>query len=216
MIKLLIYDLDGTLIDSRADIANSVNWALQELGFKALPKEQVSSFVGSGVRRLMEQVLEKAAPPGNDALERAITLYRKRYAEHLLDETKLYLSVPEVLEHFKARKQAVITNKPEGFSKEILKGLGVDSYFFRLIGGDQEFPKKPDPAPVLEVISHARVRPEETVFIGDSDIDIETGKNAKIQTIAVTYGFGALSEIKHAKPDFIFHDLRELLTCPIF
>lgn len=224
MIKLLIYDLDGTLIDSCRDIANAVNWTLKEIGFKELSLKQISSFVGRGVTNLMTGVLkESLRQEGNSneeskmdkLLEQSIKLYRAHYGKHLLDETKLYPSVKTVLEHFKNRKQAVITNKPEGFSNEILKGLKIDSYFFRVIGGDQKFPKKPAPEPVLEIVKSAQVHPDEGVLIGDSAIDVETGRNAKIKTIAVTYGFNSLDEIKHSGPDFIFSDLAELIRCPL-
>lgn len=224
MIKLLIYDLDGTLIDSCQDIGNAVNWTLKEMGFEELPLKQISSFVGRGVTNLMTGVLkESLRQKGTQSeeikiekwLERSIKLYRARYGKHLLDETKLYPSVQIALEHFKDRKQAVITNKPEGFSNEILRALKIDSYFFRVIGGDQKFPRKPAPEPVLEIMKSAQVCPEETVLIGDSAIDVETGKNAKIKTIAVTYGFSSPDEIKRAAPDLILADLSELLKCQL-
>jgi len=224
MIKLLIYDLDGTLIDSCRDISSAVNWTLKELGFKELSVKQISSFVGRGVTNLMKGVLKEAlreeesqnkAPEMDSLLERAVKLYRAHYAKHLLDETKLYPSVQMVLEHFKDRKQAVITNKPEGFSNEILRGLNIDSYFFRVIGGDQKFPKKPAPEPVLEIVQSAGVRLNETVLVGDSAIDIETGRNAKVKTIAVTYGFSHTHEIERSKPDFVLNNLAELIQCPL-
>ena len=223
MIKLLIYDLDGTLIDSRRDIANAVNWALKELGLQKLSIEEISSFVGRGVTNLMRGVLGAASRKSDvvagggtvePLLERSIKLYRTRYAEHLLDETQLFPSVRPVLEHFKNRRQAVITNKPEVFSLEILRGLHVDSYFFRVIGGDEGFQKKPSPEPVLEIVNSARVQPSEAALIGDSAVDIETGKNAKVMTVAVTYGFGTREEIKNAQPDVIVEDLRDLIRCP--
>lgn len=224
MIELLIYDLDGTLIDSCRDIANAVNWTLKELGLRELSLKTISSFVGRGVTNLMNGVLRETLREGksqnvefeiNHLLERSVKLYRAHYAEHLLDETKLYPSVQMVLEHFKDKKQAVITNKPEGFSNEILRGLKIDSYFFRVIGGDQHFPKKPAPEPVLELVQSAGVGLGETVLIGDSVIDVETGRNAKIKTIAVTYGFSNMDEIKHAKPDFVLKNLAELIHCPL-
>ena len=216
MIKLLIYDLDGTLIDSGQDIASSVNWMLQELNFKKLSVEQISSHVGEGVAHLMKSVLTlSGAHPDEKLVEQAAKIYRGRYANHLLDQTKLYPSVARVLEHFKSRKQAVITNKPEGFSQEILRGLKVDSYFFRIIGGDQTFQKKPSPEAVFELMRLVSVGLEETVFIGDSQIDIQTGKNAGIHTVGVTYGFKDTNHIKEAKPDFVMHNLSELVSCPI-
>ncbi|MBI2166714.1 MAG: HAD-IA family hydrolase [Candidatus Omnitrophica bacterium] len=215
MIKLLIYDLDGTLIDSRLDIAYAVNWTLKELGRGPLPVEQVSSFVGNGVKNLMQQALKASSPSSLPPLERSIKLFRRRYGEHLLDQTRLYPSVKKVLEFFKDLNQAVVTNKPEDFTREILRGLGIDSYFGRVIGGDQGFPKKPAPEPVLELLGHFEVRPEETLLIGDSQTDVETARNAGVKTVAVTYGFGKRSELESAQPDILLNDLEELTRCPL-
>jgi phosphoglycolate phosphatase len=216
MIKLLIYDLDGTLIDSRADIAHSVNWMLKQLGFKELELSAISGHVGEGVAHLMKSVLKLSSGRDEEKLvERAVKLYRGRYAEHLLDQTKLYPSVKGVLEHFKSRQQAVITNKPEGFSRQILKALGVGYYFFRIVGGDQAIAKKPSPGSVFELMRSLGVEAREAVFIGDSEIDIQTGKNAGIYTIGVTYGFKTKEHVENARPDFVYHDLNELLSCPI-
>ena len=221
MTKLLIYDLDGTLIDSAQDIANAVNWTLKEMGLRRLSLDEIRSFIGTGVEELMRRTLdealsgEKTLGEENEVaalLERSSQLYRSHYASHLLDETQLYPSVRMVLEYFKDRKQAVITNKPEGFSRKILRGLGIDSYFFRVIGGDQAFPKKPAPAAVLEIVGSAGIGPAEAVLIGDSAIDIETGKNAGVKTVAVTYGFRSRPEIERAQPDLIVGDLSELTT----
>ncbi len=220
MIKLLIYDLDGTLIDSSRDIATAVNAALKEMNLPELSVKKISSFVSSGVMNLMNGVLKEAlrrqktpdeSVQMDSLLKRSIQLYRMHYAKHLLDETELYPSVRTVLEYFKNRKQAIITNKPEEFSNKILSSLKIDSYFFKVIGADQKFPKKPAPESVLEIIKLARVDLNETIFIGDSSIDIETGRNAKIKTVAVTYGFSSREEIKRLNPDLVVDNLAELI-----
>lgn len=215
MNKLIVYDLDGTLIDSRRDISDAVNWTLKEQGFSGLPSERIGTFVGSGVKNLIEQVLQEVCPPGTKLpLERSIKLFRARYGEHLLTHTRLYPSVPKVLECFKNRAQAVITNKPENFSLTILKGLGVSHYFIKVVGGDGGFPKKPAPDTLIEVLRLAQVEPHEAVLVGDSAIDVQTARNADVKAIAVTYGFGKMDEIQNSKPDFLLHDLEELITCP--
>ena len=217
MIQLIVYDLDGTLIDSKQDIAEAVNWTLDELGLVGghgrtpLSMERISSFVGNGVTSLMRQVLEEVGTPRAVSLPHAIKLFRRRYGEHLLDHTRLYPSVRKVLEFYRARKQAVITNKPEDFSRRILRALGIDSFFFRILGGDSGFPKKPAPEALVAVLKEAGVSREEAVLVGDSAMDVETGKNAGIQTAAVTYGFGSREEIEAAQPDFILEDLGELI-----
>ena len=213
MIKLIIYDLDGTLIDSRRDIADAVNWTLKELGLGELPMERVSAFVGSGVKNLMRHALEETKVEPSPFLGRSIKLFRRRYGEHLLDHTLLYPPVRKVLEFFKERKQAVITNKPEDFSLEILQGLGIHSYFFRVVGGDRGFPKKPAPESLLEILRETRTSPQEAILVGDSAIDIETGRNAGVKTLGVTYGFGSREEIQRSRPDGILDDLEELIPC---
>ena len=215
MVRLIIYDLDGTLIDSRADIANAVNWTLAEFGLGELPEETVTGFVGGGVKNLIEQSLKETGGNPLPPLEKAVKMFRKRYGEHLLDRTRLYPAVPGVLEFFKERMQAVMTNKPEGFSRTLLKGLGIDSYFFRVLGGDGGFPKKPAPEPLLEILKSAGVPADEAVLVGDSATDVETGRNAGVKTITVTCGFGSRREIENARPDFILEDLEELKRCPI-
>ena len=216
MNKLIVYDLDGTLIDSRRDISDAVNWTLKALGFSGLPSDQIGTFVGSGVKNLMQQALKEVCPSGGKLpLERAIKLFRCRYGEHLLDQTCLYPSARKVLEFFKNRLQAVITNKPEGFSLTILKGLGVSHYFYKVIGGDSGFPKKPAPDALIEILKQMNIESHEAVLVGDSGIDVETGRNAGVKTIAVTYGFEKKDEIENSKADFTLNHLEELITCPL-
>ncbi len=217
MIKLVIYDLDGTLIDSSKDISDSVNWALKQLGLGKLSENVIRSYVGSGVRNLLRGALAELGKPENEQfLNKAVSLYKIRYADHLLDSTKLYPGVPNVLEYFSNKKQAVITNKPKLFSEQILKGFGIDRYFFEIIGGDDYFPKKPSPDSVLELIRKSQIKPDETILIGDSEIDIQTAKNAKIKMIAVTYGFSSRKELASQQPDFLIGQLDEMMNLKFF
>ena len=217
MIKLLIYDLDGTLIDSRLDIASAVNWSLKKLDFRELLPEQIISFVGSGVRELFGSCFQAIGICSDECLvTRGVRYFKEYYSGHCLDATILYPSVRHVLEYFKNCRQAVVTNKPDEFSRKILDGLGVAGCFFRIIGDNAGYEKKPSPESVFEVIKSAGVLPGETVFIGDSDIDVETGKSAGVKTILVTYGFGNLDAAKRLKPDLIVDDLKEILESPLF
>lgn len=220
MIKLLIYDLDGTLIDSKKDIACSVNRTLQNLGLHSLPEPVIAGYVGNGVPHLMTQVLTKVGitlnGPDDEQLKNAVVFYKNDYAQHLLDHTRLYPSVPEVLERFKHLKQGVITNKPGRFTRIILKILGVDRYFFRMVGSEDEFERKPSPASVLDMMQSTGARPEETLIIGDSLIDIQTARNANVKIAAVSYGFSKKKELEEAKPDFLYDDLIELTRCQLF
>lgn len=214
MIKLIIYDLDGTLIDSAKDISTSVNFMLEQLGLKRVPEEQIRVHVGSGLVHLIRNILNDAAAGAtvDGILDRALDLYKTHHSEHLLDQTKLYPGVKTAVEFFRDKKQAVITNKNEEFSRQILKGLGISKYFFDVIGGDQQYPKKPAPDSVLKLMELVRVKPDETVLIGDSAIDIQTARNAKIKSIAVTYGFGSRAEIESSKPDKVVNQLDEMIN----
>jgi len=138
-------------------------------------------------------------------------LYRAYYAEHLLDQSALYPGVRDVLDYFKSRTQAVITNKPDPYSREILVGLGVIGYFADVITGDSLYPKKPDPASLRALMARYRIEPAQTLLIGDSPIDIEVGRQAGVQTVGVAQGFADDDELRVAKPDVIVRNFEELL-----
>ena len=209
-VDLLIYDLDGTLIDSVQDIVSAVNYMLIELKLPSRSQAEIRGFIGEGIQSLVERSL------GAEHISKsayALKILRERYSEHLLDHTKLYPDVREVLGHFAAKKQVVVTNKPEQFSIKVLEGLGIRKFFSVVIGGDSVRTKKPSPEAVFYVLNQSHVPPEKAVIIGDSAIDIETGRNAKITTCAVTYGLGDAEALATAKADFViskFADLKKL------
>ncbi|MFQ5866225.1 MAG: HAD family hydrolase [bacterium] len=206
-IDLLIFDLDGTLVDTRQDLTNSVNYARNELGFPALELETVIKYVGNGVRKLMERSLPEKQW---DKIEEAIALFQNHYQDHALDFTTLYPGVKETLNHFRHKKMAVISNKPENFSRSILKGLRVESYFDLVLGGDSLPFMKPSPEPVYKVLHDFAVKPERTVMVGDGVTDIEAGKQAKVLTCAVSYGFRKKELLLTAKPDYLVDSIVEL------
>lgn len=207
-VDLIIYDLDGTLIDSREDIAQASNKMLMELGLKKKSADEIAECVGRGVQNLVLGLLGK---DHEDKFEKALKLVKKHYGNHLLDHTKLYPGVQETLEHFKGKKQVVITNKPEGFSVKILEGLKIAHYFERIIGGDTARTKKPSPESIFKILDELKISADRAIIVGDSAIDIETGKNAKVAVCAVIYGFGRLDEIQNAKPDFTIKQFNELM-----
>ena len=207
-IDLLIYDLDGTLIDSAEDITNAVNHMLGELGLKPRSIEEVRGFIGEGVQSLVKRSL------GGENLakfDEGLRVVKKYYSEHLLDHTKLYPDVEKVLEHFRAKKQVVVTNKPEGFSVQVLEGLGVKKYFNRVIGGDSVYTKKPSPEAIFYALDQFSVSPDRAVIVGDSLIDIETGHNAKIMTCAVTYGLVGAQMMRTSDADFVIDRFADLI-----
>jgi phosphoglycolate phosphatase len=186
---LLIFDLDGTLIDSRLDLANAVNAMRVHLSMPPLTNERVYSYVGNGAPVLVRRALGSQAtePEVQEALEYFLEYYR----EHDLDYTTLYPGVKESLDRLRAagKRMAVLTNKPMSVSKAIVEGLGVGGHFFKVYGGNSFEFKKPHPIGVQKLMAEAGIGPERTVMVGDSSVDVATARNAGIVSCGVTYGF---------------------------
>jgi phosphoglycolate phosphatase len=206
-IQLLIFDLDGTLVDSELDLALSVNAVRAKMGMEPLPIAQVASYVGRGVNVLMERALEELA--SEDLVEQAVTLFLAYYHEHMLDNTVPYPGVRETLEELKKKNLAVLTNKPVVFSKHLLGGLGMSNYFSYIYGGNSFEQKKPDPVGVYKLLEDLGGSPETTLIVGDSDTDVLTGRNAGVWTCGVTYGIGSHT-LEATPPDLLLDDLRKL------
>ncbi len=206
-IKLVIFDLDGTLVDSAADITHALNYAIEPYNFKKLTVEKTISMVGEGMTRLVEKLLgEDGREIMPDVLERFI----EYYSGHLTDFTAPYPGVCDTLEDLKDYKKAVISNKREFLSRRLLEDLGLSRYFDIILGSDSVEEKKPSPKPIFKVLEMLSCRPEETVIVGDSNYDIEAGKAAGVKTIAVSYGYRDVSLLGDA--DFIIDNFRELIT----
>lgn len=208
MLKLIFYDLDGTLVDTREDIARSANAMLAQMELPRLEHSEIAGYVGRGVHHLISGCLKSSDPK---KVEKAIKLYRKHYSEHMLDHSRLYPGVLEMLKHFKHLPQIVFTNKPNPFSADMLKALGVAEYFQEILAGDCEYPKKPDPSAVLAMMKRFSASPDETLFVGDSLVDMETAGNSGVRAAAVTHGFSTREELQSAAPEKIAGDFFELL-----
>ena len=204
---MLVFDLDGTLVDSKRDLALSVNAMRKEMGLAPLALELVSSCVGHGVTLLVRRSLGSQATDEN--VEKGLAFFLDYYRQHMLDNTTPYPGVSEALEKLKGRKMAVLTNKPVNFSREMISRLGFAPYFSYVYGGNSFPQKKPDPAGLHKLMEDLQVSARETVMVGDSDTDILTGKNAGVLTCGVTYGFGAQT-LENVSPDLIIDDMREL------
>ncbi len=209
MKQLIIYDLDGTLVDTRADIAQAVNHMLAVLNAAPLDPPRIERFVGRGLHHLIKSCLRT---DDSKQIEKGTNIYREYYAKHMLDHTVLYPGAKEVLEYFKGRFQAVITNKPNPYSRQILEALGVVSYFCEIVAGDTDYPKKPDPTAVLSIMKREKVQAAETLFVGDSLIDIETGRNAGIETVVISHGFESEEALQSANPAAVVSGFHELLS----
>jgi phosphoglycolate phosphatase len=206
-VPLVIFDLDGTLIDSKTDLVLSVNAMREQMGLARLDTAVVVSYVGRGVATLIRRALGEGA--SHEEVERASTIFLDYYGRHLLDNTVPYPGVRQALDELRYQKLAVLSNKRVDFSREILEGLELAQHF-SWIYGDTSFPeKKPNPVGVLKLMSDTGTPARQTLIVGDSDTDVLTGRNAGIWTCGVTYGFGAHT-LETVPPDLILNDLRDL------
>jgi phosphoglycolate phosphatase len=213
--KLLIFDLDGTLVDSREDLANSINAMLRHFSKKELPHEVISSYIGDGAPMLVRRAL--GDPDDESYVQDALLYFMAWYREHKLDNTYVYDGIMESLEAIQRSrdgqpvKMAVLSNKPVGPSRAIVDALGMGKYFFQVYGGNSFHTKKPDPTGVQALLEEAEAFPEETIIIGDSNIDVITGRNAGIYSVGVTYGL-APHTLEDAPPDVLIDHPQELAT----
>jgi phosphoglycolate phosphatase len=207
-VRALIFDLDGTLIDSKLDLALSVNATLAQLGRQPLPHEQIFSYVGQGAPALIARAL------GSDASEQdcaiGLEFFIKYYSAHKLDNTKLYPGVCEALDALQGMPMAVYTNKPVRVSRAIIQDLGVGTHFRVVYGGNSFERKKPDPMGVESILREFGAAPQQVMLVGDSDVDVQTARNAGTWICGVTYGFGSHHFAKYP-PDLVVGNLTDLV-----
>ena len=209
MKPLLIFDLDGTLIDSRLDLANSVNATRANLGLPPISNQTVYSYVGNGVPVLMKRALGEGA--SEQDLQLSQEFFLGYYREHMLDYTTLYPGTAEALARLSAAgcKLAILTNKPVRFSQAIVDGLGISSYFIRVYGGNSFEQKKPHPMGIQTLMSECGSDGAHTVMVGDSSVDVQTARNASVRAWGVSYGFQPESLVTHP-PDWLAHSMTEV------
>jgi phosphoglycolate phosphatase len=213
-IKLVIFDLDGTLIDSRLDLVHSVNAALRHIGRPELPDDLIASYVGDGAPILIQRSLGGEAT--DEALVRkGLEFFLAYYREHKLDHTKVYPGIAEALAAIQRsanglpRQMAVLTNKPVNPSRAIVDALGLAPFFSRVYGGNSFPSKKPDPEGARKVMEETGAGPEQAAIVGDSHVDVRTGRNAGLWTVGVTYGF-APHTLADEPPDVLVDSPGEL------
>ena len=207
--KLLIFDLDGTLIDSKLDLVHSVNATRTLMNLPALSGDVVGSYVGNGAPVLVRRAM---GPDASEAdVERALEYFLAYYREHMLDNTRLYPGVREALDrlHQGGSKLAVLTNKPERMSRAIVEGLGLGRHFFQVYGGNSFTQKKPDPIGIETLMSESGVTRDLTMMIGDSSVDVQTARNAKVKACGVTYGFQP-ETFEQNPPDLVIDNMEAL------
>lgn len=202
-LRLLVFDLDGTLVDSRVDLANSINAMLRQYDRPELPCDVIAGYIGDGAPMLVRRAL--GDPDDENFVNEALGFFLAYYREHKLDTTYVYDGVKEALTTLAQgaeRKMAVLSNKPVRPTEVICQALGLAEFFFRIYGGNSFHTKKPDPLGLKTLLNEAGVRPDEAVIIGDSDIDVITGRNAGVWTCGVTYGL-VPHTLANAPPDVL-------------
>jgi phosphoglycolate phosphatase len=215
-IKLVIFDLDGTLIDSRLDLVHSVNAALRHIGRNELPDDVIASYVGDGAPILIQRAL------GGEIVDEALVrkgleFFLSYYRAHKLDHTTVYAGIEQSLKIIQdgtngmPRKMAVLSNKPVVPSRAIVEALGLGGFFTQVYGGNSFATKKPDPEGARKLLEESGVRPEDAAIVGDSHTDVETGRNAGLWTVGVTYGF-APQTLADSSPDVVVDHPAELAS----
>ncbi len=208
MVKLLIFDLDGTLADTGQDIADALNYSLSPFGVREYSVDETKAMVGSGISSLLNSLVPPDAS-SPDAEEEVTSRFLDFYAEHLMRNTYAYPHVQETLEQLGAYTKVVLTNKRTAYSREIIEKLGIAQHFDLIWGSDSVREKKPSPVAILDLLNHYSVSKEEAVMIGDSNFDVQAAKAAGIHVVAVTYGFRPREKLQGA--DYIIDSFNDLL-----
>lgn len=200
--KTAIFDLDGTIADTLADLADAVNYALDKLGYPVHPYESFNQFVGNGVQKLCYRALPDDK---KDETEKLVGLFSEYYNEHFLDKTVLYKGMSETIHKLGSFgiRLAVATNKPQDFARKIVDALLPDVEFISVLGGCSERPKKPDTAIIREILERLPIEDNQVFMIGDSNVDIQTAKNSGIISIGCIWGFRGREELESEGADYI-------------
>jgi len=207
-IELIIFDLDGTLVNSQYDLCDAVNFALKKMKKPLIKYEQVPEMVGSGIRKLLELALREF---NEKELKEARQYFDTFYSKNYTNKTEYYEGVPEVLEYFKNKKKAVYSNKIHKYTVEIIQHFGFTPYFDLVLGAAPNlYKEKPSPEGIQFILEKLSVKPENTIMVGDSTHDIHAAQAAGIQSCAVSYGYRSKTILKKANPDFIIDTLKEL------
>jgi len=206
-VNLIIFDLDGTILDSKTDIINSVNSMLKAMGLKEKPFKEIEGFIGAGIQQLIVDSLESSDVM---RVEEAVKIYKDIYRKHMFDNSILYPGTEKILKYFKDKKKAIMSNKSSEFIHMALKKFSIESFFVKVLGGDDENCRKPNPCPIFKLMKEFDASPQETVIVGDSLYDMKSGKDAGVLTCGVVYGIGYKEDVLASQPDFIIDNIVKL------
>jgi phosphoglycolate phosphatase len=215
-VRALIFDLDGTIIDSKRDLIHSVNAMLREMRRAELAEETISGYIGHGAPQLVSRALGEGA--SEEELDRAVKFFLGYYEDHKMDTTCAYPGVAETLEKLSVMPMAILTNKPVRISVRLLNSMGLSKHFRAVYGGNSFKTKKPDPLGAKTILGEFHTAPEEALLIGDSEVDIQTARNAGMLAAAVNYGFGTHDRAAHPADVYLerINDLVPLLEIPSY
>lgn len=214
-VKLVIFDLDGTLIDTAPDLAYSMDLVMQELGLPEQGVSKVRRHIGNGVRRLVEDVMisELQSTPDQEAVDEALDAFIGHYHEHLVRQSCLYPDVRNCLQGLRSSgiRLACVTNKAKAFTEPLLAHFQIDEYFDLVLSGDSLAKKKPDPFPLVHACQQFEVKAADCIMVGDSSNDIRAARDAGIRSVCMSYGYSDAEAIKMLKPDVVLGSCAELM-----
>jgi phosphoglycolate phosphatase len=204
-IDLIVFDLDGTLVDSREDIVHAMNQGIEAVWGRSLPQEEIAPLIG----RPLEDMFARLLPADLESrISEAVAVYRRVYFDHCTDRSRPFPGVVESLESLQGIPMAVATTKPTYMARRVVQGLGLQHHFDVVLGSDG-LPHKPDPALPMRLLSELGMRPGHSWMVGDTVLDVLAGKAARMSTCAVTYGFGDYDDLFDQQPDLLVDDLAQ-------
>ena len=206
-VEFMIFDFDGTLVQSGEDIANSVNFTLAALNLPRIDKQQILTFIGDGVVKLIERAIGDA---GKTYQEKAMAIFTDHYSRHMLDHADLYPGVYDILQHFKEKQKIILTNKRFIFAEKMATELNISGFFADIIGADTTPYIKPDPELIKTILERFPVGKKQTVIIGDGVNDILLARNSGIFSCAFLNGLGNREELLALEPDIVFEQFEQL------
>lgn len=213
--KLVLFDLDGTLIDTAPDLAHSMDLVMRELHLPTQGLKKVRRFIGHGVRRLVEDIVstELEGKPAKATLDKALGAFNEHYREQLVQKSSLYPGVPECLQTLRSRgvKLACVTNKPKAFTEPLLEHFLIDGHFDLVLSGDSLQKKKPDPFPLVHACQRLAVEVADSIMVGDSSNDILAARNAGMRCMYMSYGYSDTETVRALGPDAVLDSFAEVM-----